>query len=93
MPNAILPKHGNENPGVVEQLLSRYALALADFQCRMTPSAADAYLGIKKNTVRGAIERREIEYIKAGSQYRVTPMALAKWVEDYLTVKPKPLAG
>lgn len=65
--------------------------ALADFNSRMSPRQADRFIHVDSGTVRGAIERREIAYIKIGSRYKVTPAALAAWVEEYLTTKPDPL--
>lgn len=76
-----------------EDAVGQQAEVLADFRSRMTPREADKYLGVRANTVRGAIERGEIEYIRIGTRCAVTPAALAEWVERYLVVRPDPLAG
>lgn len=87
MPDNII----TERPDTATQLEREYADILANFRCRMTPRKADRYLGVKSNTIQGAIERREIEYLKVGGAYRVTPKALAEWLERFCTVKPDPL--
>ena len=79
----------NKDP--TSELITHYAEVIADFKCRMTPRQADAYLGLKANTVLGAIERREIRHIRNGTRYQVTPAFLAEWIENYKVVQTDPL--
>ena len=61
--------------------------ALNDFLSAMTPTKADEALGMTHGTVRAAIERGEIEFLRLpnGKHMKVTPTALAAWVSDYCT--------
>lgn len=74
-------------------MVAEYVDILANFRQRMSTREAEAFLGLKHNTIRGACIRKEIEYTQVGNSYRVTPKALAEYVRDNLTVKPDPLPG
>ena len=90
MPETIVPQAGD----TVTNLLEYYATFLADYRCRMTPRQADKYIGKASNTIRGAIERKEIRYYKNGSRYEVTPLAIAEWLDKYdRPIEPEPLPG
>lgn len=66
---------------------------LTDFNARMSPRQAAKYLGVGANVIIGAIERGELAYMVIGTRRKVTPMALAAWVEDYFVIQPDPLPG
>ena len=89
MPENIIP----DAEQLSAQMVAEYVDILANFRCRMTPREADAYLGIKHDSILGACKRKEIEHSMAGSGYRVTPKALAIYVRDHLTIKADPLPG
>lgn len=75
-----------------DEMVSSYMALLADYRARMSPSDADKYLHKRNNTIRGAIERREIRFYRNGTRYEVTPMALAEWLQRCeVPVEPDPL--
>lgn len=83
MPNSILAPPNEE--------AQHYAAILADFQQRMSIAEAAKYIGVSAKQIRAAIECGELEYVRCYSQKRVTPLALAKYIEQHLTVPTHPL--
>ena len=81
------------NKQLEEEEFRHAADVLTDFNARMSPRQAAHFLGISASTVIGAIERGEIAYMVIGSRRKVTPAALAAWVENYLVIPPDPLPG
>lgn len=86
MPSEIVP---NKDP--TAEMLCHYADVLSNYRARMSPHVADRYLGVRSGTVKGAIERHEIECINVHGTYKVTPKALAEWIETHLTQRAEPL--
>lgn len=64
---------------------------LADYAQRMTPTQADAFLGVREGTVSAAIRRGEIapyRFPDAPTRAWVTPAMLAAWLTEYCRVAP-----
>lgn len=61
------------------------SITLDQFEKRMSPTDADAYLKIKAGSVIAAIRRGEIKPLRRPGTVRcyVTPRILAKWIEEY----------
>lgn len=81
----------HERADLVLEEAQRYALILADFSCRVPVSTMEDMLHLKRHTLRGAIERRELSYYEVGSQKRVTPLDVCRYLIDYKHVEPDPL--
>lgn len=87
MPNTSL---ANIEPA--EDLIAYYAAILANFKCRMTLREAEDAYSITHGELKAAIEEGKIRYYKAGkTQYRLSPVFLAEYIENYCTFCNDPL--
>ena len=78
---------------------------LEDMLRAMPCSKVDVLMGWPQGTVRGAIERGEMRYLRArnfeckgkgskkGQRLKVTPFFVAEWIEGYCVCKEPALAG
>ena len=80
-------KGGSEDPAY-------WAGVYADLLQKMTPTAADAALGVQAGTIAAAIKRSEIDYYQFSTRkVYVTPRLIAQWAEAHCKKRQEPLPG